>query len=206
MGLKSPADADLDRHQFYPMTSIYLAGPMRHWDKHNFPAFRAAALQLRERGYEVFDPSESPEGLSLEIYFAIDIPAVCACAAVAVLQDWECSRGAVLEVTMARILGKRVWAAEPLCRGLEVEVGMSPAEMASKACCESMRQGLGHGSGAWKEEPVTEHSLKASRHLLTAQLLEDNLQQPDGEGSLIHTRNAICRAAMLLCRLTAAEL
>jgi hypothetical protein len=43
------------------VTSVYLAGPMSGYDEYNFPAFEAAALDLRERGFEVYSPAEMDE-------------------------------------------------------------------------------------------------------------------------------------------------
>lgn len=36
---------------------VYLAGPMRGKEDHNFPAFHFAAAKPREQGYEVFSPA-----------------------------------------------------------------------------------------------------------------------------------------------------
>lgn len=38
---------------------VYLAGPMRGVPHFNFPAFHAAAAELRARGYVVFSPAEA---------------------------------------------------------------------------------------------------------------------------------------------------
>ena len=38
--------------------NIYLAGPMSGKKDHNFPAFFAAAKQLRKQGHTVFSPAE----------------------------------------------------------------------------------------------------------------------------------------------------
>jgi len=42
------------------MTNVkwYLAGPMRGYEKYNFPAFEAAAKHLRELGYDIVSPHE----------------------------------------------------------------------------------------------------------------------------------------------------
>jgi nucleoside 2-deoxyribosyltransferase len=92
--------------------TIYLAGPMRGLPEYNFPAFHAAAADLRERGYEVWSPAEhdetegfvptTGEGLkTLREYMQTDIPQVLASDALVVLTGWEASTGARLEVHVA---------------------------------------------------------------------------------------------------------
>jgi hypothetical protein len=101
---------------------IYLAGPMRGHPEYNFPAFHAAAKVLRERGHTVFNPAE--KGCESEVtkggdemntlsfrrkVFGMDTDYICRCAdAVAMLPNWEQSRGAVAEKALADALGIRV--------------------------------------------------------------------------------------------------
>lgn len=87
--------------------NIYLAGPMRGYDELNFPAFRAAAADLRAKGHLVFDPSENaaPDA-DIRQCMAVDTAWICAHAdAVALLPDWEKSRGARAERMLAEAIG-----------------------------------------------------------------------------------------------------
>lgn len=141
---------------------------MRHWPEHNYPAFCNAADKLRELGLIVFNPAESSPDLTFEEYMAIDLPEVHMCDIVFVLPDWECSRGAILEVMTARALGKKVLDISPYIFGQEYPTALCPAEIASKACAESMRDGLGHGSGVWKIEPTISTSCTATSSVLVS--------------------------------------
>src|SRR5580658_9414091 len=71
---------------------IYISGPMSGIEDHNFPAFNAAAADLRARGYEVLNPAENDSGSthhSWEFYMKQDIPNVCKSDAVVTLPGWE---------------------------------------------------------------------------------------------------------------------
>jgi hypothetical protein len=102
--------------------SFYLAGPMSGIPEHNFPAFRAAAADLRDQGYRVispveldeedgFDGGEVPSGSSRWAEFlARDVKIVASenVEALVLLPGWEKSRGAALEIHVARELGKKI--------------------------------------------------------------------------------------------------
>ena len=45
------------------LPTLYIAGPMRGYPDHNFPAFRAAAAALRRAGYGVVNPAELHSGV-----------------------------------------------------------------------------------------------------------------------------------------------
>lgn len=102
---------------------IYLAGPMSGLPDHGLPAFRAAAEVLRRRGYTVMSPVEMDEadGFDPETevesggevwagFLARDLKVVTDpdVHAVVVLDGWSGSRGARLEVHVAREIGKPV--------------------------------------------------------------------------------------------------
>lgn len=111
---------------------VYLAGPMRGIKDFNFPAFFAAADELRANGYEVFNPAErdtkewgadnlktatgsetevserlGKNGLSLaRECFLADTEFICKHAdAIALLPGWENSKGAKAEKALCEAIG-----------------------------------------------------------------------------------------------------
>lgn len=96
---------------------VYLAGPMSGVPDFNFPAFMDAAKQLRAEGHEVFNPAEEDlrvwgdletvrkkanyrDCLRLDLNWILDHAEV-----IALLPGWEASRGANIELLLARVLG-----------------------------------------------------------------------------------------------------
>jgi nucleoside 2-deoxyribosyltransferase len=95
---------------------VYLAGPMRGLPEFNFPAFDAAAAQLRDAGLEVFSPAEkglekhaeaNQESLAFRrAVFLLDTEWICRNAdVIALLPGWEKSKGAVAERALAEAIG-----------------------------------------------------------------------------------------------------
>lgn len=87
---------------------IYLSGPMTGIPDYNYPEFRKAAKTLRDFGHVVFDPSEAFEGrtdLPKEVYMRKDIEMLLQANVVALLEGWEGSKGAQLEVEVAKQCG-----------------------------------------------------------------------------------------------------
>lgn len=101
---------------------IYVAGPMTGLPRFNFPAFDAAAADLRAQGHEVVSPAEldDPATRSLALasvngdvnlmrhswgdFLSRDIKIVVdECEAIAFLPGWEMSRGARLEALAAHL-------------------------------------------------------------------------------------------------------
>ena len=111
---------------------IYVAGPMRGYPEFNFPAFHAAADELRAHGHTVFSPAErdterhgkdiskgnatgseeeakETHGFDLRVALGEDLAWICAHAdAVALLDGWEASQGANAERAAAIALGLKV--------------------------------------------------------------------------------------------------
>jgi len=91
--------------------SIYLAGPMSGYPAYNFEEFHRVTKILREYGYTVFSPAEKdladgfdpyndPQHSFLH-YMKIDLPEVMNSDAVVLLEGWNESKGAKLEVSVA---------------------------------------------------------------------------------------------------------
>lgn len=102
---------------------IYLAGPMRGYDHYNFPAFYAAAEDLRSQGYGVLSPAEHDTENGFDVTATLeenefdlqeamrwDLSAVCQADAVVVLPGWRESTGVGHEVAVAEVVGSPVLA------------------------------------------------------------------------------------------------
>ena len=102
---------------------LYLSGPMTGYPDLNFPAFHAAARRLRGLGYVVVNPAElNPAGSEKSWHDCMrdDIAALVYCDVVALLPGWENSRGAQLEVEIARRMDLRVFLASSISNGVEL--------------------------------------------------------------------------------------
>ncbi|UEH06348.1 DUF4406 domain-containing protein [Pseudomonas sp. HN8-3] len=88
------------------MKRIYLSGPMSGLPGLNFPNFHSMTASLRASGHTVTNPAEiNPEGGTWTDCIRRDIAALMDCYTVATLPGWENSKGARLEVHIARELG-----------------------------------------------------------------------------------------------------
>ena len=96
-----PTDADTE-------DAVYLSGPMTGLPDFNRPAFHAAAAALREQGHVVINPAEvdlGPDATWVD-YMRVHLAEIARrVTQVFVLPGWEGSRGAQLEVHVARSLG-----------------------------------------------------------------------------------------------------
>lgn len=105
-----------------PPIRVYISGPMEGYENFNFPAFKAAEEKLIALGYEVLNPAvdgdidlDDPNKASQprEWYLRRDIEWVLQSDFVVVLEGWEMSRGARLEVSVARALGLEITRFDP---------------------------------------------------------------------------------------------
>lgn len=85
---------------------VYIAGPMTGLPDHNFPAFNHAEAQLSDAGYRVLNPARhgSGEGTWAD-YMRHDLADVITADGIALLDGWQASKGATLEVQVANALG-----------------------------------------------------------------------------------------------------
>ncbi len=93
-----------------PLT-IYVSGPMTGLPDLNFPAFHAAAEQLRARGFDVLNPAElnPDQGATWEECMRVNIGYLSLSGdAIALLDGWQNSRGAQLEHHIGRCLGMTI--------------------------------------------------------------------------------------------------
>ena len=103
----------------------YIAGPMTGYPQENMAAFDAAALYYRNQGIDVSNPADLQHKLSnipLTEEMRRDIIMYCVyelcqgCTHIVLLPGWEQSKGAAVEVAVARFLGltEIIHAEEPL--------------------------------------------------------------------------------------------
>lgn len=87
--------------------TIYICGPMTGLPEHNYPAFHAAARELRAQGHTVVSPAELDHGdeKCWADYLRRDIKAMMDCDTIAVLPGADKSRGATFERMIASKLG-----------------------------------------------------------------------------------------------------
>jgi len=86
----------------------YLSGPMTGIPEYNFPAFHEAAAVLRQRGYNILNPAELKRSIEDNVprsfYLRGDLKELLDCQGIILLPGWEFSRGAELELGIARQL------------------------------------------------------------------------------------------------------
>lgn len=100
------------------MTRLYVAGPMTGLPDFNYPAFREASTQLEAHGFDVEDPSTNvnPTPDDYHGWLKAGLAQLITCDGVALLDGWEASGGARLDVNVAATLGMRV---APLAEWIE---------------------------------------------------------------------------------------
>jgi hypothetical protein len=98
---------------------LYVSGPMTGYPGFNFDAFAQAAMDLRDAGFVVEDPGEFgiADDWSWFDYMRKDLTLVMQCDGIATLDNWECSRGARLEVYVAQqlhmpVMPVKIWLAQ----------------------------------------------------------------------------------------------
>lgn len=98
---------------------LYVSGPMTGLPEHNYPTFAAATNALVDAGYDVSSPHEivitKPHGEpTWHDYMRAAVRMLTHCDAIAVLPGWEKSRGALVEIDLARALDMPVLAVADL--------------------------------------------------------------------------------------------
>lgn len=96
------------------MTKTYISGPMTGIPGYNYPAFMAAAADLRAKGRTVVNPAENglPPTATWHEHMRADIKELVDCDTIYLLPGWRNSKGARLEVRIAIGLGMKIESAE----------------------------------------------------------------------------------------------
>ena len=155
----APVDSDAEATDADTEDAVYLSGPMTGLPDFNRPAFHAAAAALRAQGYVVINPAEVDLGLAATWvdYMRIHLAEIARrVTQVFVLPGWESSRGAQLEVHVARSLGLPVVPApEPVDPDAEAVERMAK-EVHDRNCADvGCRDWDGHGEStrkAWRDD------------------------------------------------------
>lgn len=123
--------------------AIYIAGPMTGLEYRNFPEFDRAAAHWRAMGWLVLSPAEMSRSRGfdetnplletsefahgsryLEATTVDDVRAVFNCDAIALLYNWQKSKGTLLEIAVAKLLNLDFYHAfpGPMPEKIDVEV------------------------------------------------------------------------------------
>ena len=94
----------------FPISTIYLSGPMTGMLAFNYPAFHAEAARLRALGNKVFNPAENdlPEAATWQEHMREDLRAMLDCDQIHLLPGFGKSKGAMLELIVAQALGMKI--------------------------------------------------------------------------------------------------
>lgn len=117
------------------MEKVYVCGPMTGYPDLNRSAFRTAATLIREQGFDVVCPADFAQSGEWQDLMKHAIPQMLSCDRVVLLGEWEKSRGARLEVFIARELGMRVETLEEFFLSLPTK----PFEQVRRECREKYR-------------------------------------------------------------------
>ena len=94
--------------------TVYVSGPMTGYADWNFPAFNAAAADLRAQGLRVINPADHGlvDGAEWADYLRTDLVQLLTCERIHLLPGWRKSKGAQLELHVAKALGLQITLAE----------------------------------------------------------------------------------------------
>ena len=91
------------------MMRIYIAGPMTGYENFNRKKFLKMAEDIKLMGHEPVHTADMPEGLEYEDYMTESLKRLGACEGVMLLNGWEGSKGANIELKKAKELGLKIF-------------------------------------------------------------------------------------------------
>jgi len=85
----------------------YISGPMTGYADFNRSAFFDTELELNKKGFSCFNPARAdlPAGSTWLDYMREDIKGLMDCDTIYLLDGWQNSKGATLELSIAEKLG-----------------------------------------------------------------------------------------------------
>ena len=87
---------------------VYLAGSITGTDDYH-ERFARYAMALRKEGHSVYNPAAAnQEGRTRAAIMGHLLPILCEQEAIAMIPNWEQSRGACIEILLARYIGLEV--------------------------------------------------------------------------------------------------
>lgn len=98
---------------------LYISGGMTGYKEYNFPKFNEVAQNLRKQGYQVINPAElvkPPYDKNWSEYLKIDIEELTKVDGIVVLEDWNKSKGATIEVYIGIVLDLPVFDATTMAQ------------------------------------------------------------------------------------------
>ncbi|MFW4884463.1 DUF4406 domain-containing protein [Pseudomonas aeruginosa] len=157
---------------------IYIAGPMTGYKDCNFPAFNAQAEALRGLGYHVENPADHGvvDGAEWQDYLRYDISRLSTCEAIFLLPGWSKSKGAALEVYIAKALGMTFIHHADAEREQPSPVQQEEAPVIGCLCGMPMTEGHHSPDGCSSLEEFAPH--------LSAQAQAKQAERPEVVGSL----------------------
>ena len=85
-------------------SKVYIAGPMTGYDNFNRDAFNFQEARFKHLGYAVMNPAVLGDGFTHEEYMKVAIAMLRCCDIIAVLPGFEKSKGAMMEIELAKEL------------------------------------------------------------------------------------------------------
>lgn len=107
------------------MTTIYISGKISGVPSLNWRKFKDAEIILKNmRQYKVLNPHnfEQQHDKKWSSYMRVCITQLMGCDELAALDDWQNSRGAIIEVMLAKVLGIKVYDCHDLLCGRQTTV------------------------------------------------------------------------------------